>query len=712
VKLEDVIALSPSISFISSGPGGQRITIRGASDGSSPNYGSSNISTVGYLVDDLPLDFYGHNPDLHLYDIERIEVLNGPQGTLFGPSALAGAVRIITNKPDPSAFSAGADLDGGIITGGGKNGTYEGYANIPLIDGVSAVRFSAFSVHEGGYIDNLPSTRLWSVDGIRTTNAAWAGNDFNTLASYGGRIAFLQNIGENWHVLLSGNYQQQTYRGTWEDDLTAAGPREVRRFSPSGGYNYERFLEWHVDGDVGIADLVYIGGMSSLASMRLYDFSEYSQYSAYAGFVQPFTCATDPTTGPGNHGCAAPYMYGQPVGTIKRFTNEVRLQSKPGRAHWTLGVYSDKLRNPYQAAEHLPNLNLNGAPARAQIAAYNNMAMPVPGDYYASSYVDNFNEATEFGDVTFDLDDLWSIEGGVQHFHSASAEALVYATYFYHPRYSEYHRASDDKTNFKGGINFKPRPHSLLYFSFAQGYREGGFNYVPASAKSTFPRSFDPDTLDNYELGFKTEELGGRLIWNTAAYHMLWKNYQTDVAVVGPPFGFQANAGDARISGVETTLEVVPIDGLHLSFDGNYNDARLRNIGYQNPDFVVLPGERLSEAPLFNCSAIARYEHRIAGSSAFAQMDIAHKGSMYNSLQVDRRVLQPEYSLINLRVGLGETGGTWRAEGYVSNLANKRAVIYQDTTGYTYYPGITSATLATPPRVVGLRMSYNWKPKP
>jgi tetratricopeptide (TPR) repeat protein len=430
-SLEDVIALSPSISFISTGPGGQRMTIRGASDGSSPNYDSSNESTVGYLV-----DHYGHNPDLHLYDIERIEVLNGPQGTLFGPSALAGAVRIITNKPDPSAFSAGADVDGGAISGGGKNRTYEGYANIPLVEGVSALRLSAFSEHDGGYIDNLLSTRTWSVDGITSTNAAWAGNDFNTRYRYGGRIALLQNVGENWHILLSGNYQQQTYHGSWEDDPTLAGPHEVREFAPTGGYNYARFLELHVDGDVGIADLIYIGGISSQANAHLYNFSEYSQYSTYAGFVQPLTCVTNPASGPGTHGCQAPYMYALPYGTIKRFSNEIRLDSKPGRARWTLGVYSEKLRNPYSAVEHLPNINFNGAPAHKLIADYNYQAMPVADDYFSSSYVDNYNQATEFGDVTFDLDDLWSIEFGVQHFHSAVAEAQLYHAYFYSPRYS------------------------------------------------------------------------------------------------------------------------------------------------------------------------------------------------------------------------------------------------------------------------------------
>ena len=109
-KLEDYLTMSPSIAFISIGPGQQRIFMRGVSDGSNPNYGHSNLSTTGYLIDDLSFNYHGHIPDLQVYDVERIEVLNGPQGTSFGPGALSGAVRIVTKKPDPNGFSASADV--------------------------------------------------------------------------------------------------------------------------------------------------------------------------------------------------------------------------------------------------------------------------------------------------------------------------------------------------------------------------------------------------------------------------------------------------------------------------------------------------------------------------------------------------------------------------------------------------------------------------
>ena len=127
----------PSISFVSAGPGTQTFVMRGVSDGSNPNY--ANAAATAFLVDDMSMNYYGTTPDLHLYDIERIEVLNGPQGTTFGAGAMSGALRFITNKPDPTAFSAGVDLDGGKVESGSHNGTAEGFINLPLIAGLDGL---------------------------------------------------------------------------------------------------------------------------------------------------------------------------------------------------------------------------------------------------------------------------------------------------------------------------------------------------------------------------------------------------------------------------------------------------------------------------------------------------------------------------------------------------------------------------------------------
>jgi iron complex outermembrane receptor protein len=255
-QFEDYATKTPSVSFISTGPGTQMFFMRGVSDGSNPNV--TNTSSTGFFVDDMSMSYYGSIPDLHTYDIERIEVLNGPQGTLFGAGAMSGAIRIISNKPDPSAFSAGFDLDGGKIEHGGKNTTYEGFVNLPIIDGKTALRLSGYSLQDGGFIDNLLSTRDW-VNGVVSTNAPWARNDYNTQHVEGMRAAIKQVITDDWNAVLTFNYQGQRHNGSWDQDTQHYGLDEVSRFAPENGNNYVRTLDLHVEGDVGIGDLVYAG---------------------------------------------------------------------------------------------------------------------------------------------------------------------------------------------------------------------------------------------------------------------------------------------------------------------------------------------------------------------------------------------------------------------------------------------------------------------
>jgi iron complex outermembrane recepter protein len=701
-QLEDYLTLAPSIAFISTGPGQQRVFMRGVSDGSNPNFGHSNLSTTGYLVDDLSFNYYGHIPDLHLYDVERIEVLNGPQGTSFGPGALSGAVRIITKKPDPSAFSAGADVDGGQIDGGANNWTYEAYVNLPLVEGQTALRISAYSVQDGGYIDNLLGTRHW-LNGTTSTNAAWAGDNYNTRDIIGTRIGLQQNLPDDWSVTVTGYYQRQQYRGSWEEDPTRFGPLNLERFAPQGGYDYSRFLDLHVEGDVGIGDLVYAGGYTAQRKRRLYDYSDYAQYSGYARSAQASACATDPVHGAGYSGCNVPYMYAVTDALIQQWSNELRLQSKAGgRAHWTVGAYWEKVYDPYSGFIHLPGIKLGGEEAQHLIAAYGNLATPRPEEWYSDYGDDHYRQVTEFGDLTFDLDPHWSVEGGIQRYHSSVSETDTGA-YYYAEKVPTFHSDTSNRTNFKAGVNFKPTAHQLLYFSFAQGYRDGGFNYISQYDNAAFPRYFKPDHLDNYELGHKSEFLGGRVVWNSALYYMRWTDYQVVVNVPEAPYAFNANAGNAQIYGLESSVEVRPVTGLTLSFDGDYNDARIKSSDYQSPAYTVVPGERLPEAPYFNFNAIARYEQPISLQlRAFAQFDAAHKGDMWNDLREDTRTLQPAYTIYNVRAGMGSAAGGWTAEAYVTNVVNKRAVIFANYTGYSH------PDIPTEPRVFGLRLSYRW----
>ena len=707
VRIEDFATIAPSLSLISTGPGGQRLFIRGASDGSNANYGSSQHSTTGFMVDDLSLAFYGHDPDLHLYDIERIEIQSGPQGTLLGPGSLSGTVRIITKKPDPTGLAAGVDVEGSTFDGGAGNGTYQAYLNLPLVADSLGLRMSAYDVHEGGYIDNVPGTRHW-LNGVVSTNDAWAARNWNTRDVQGGRLAVQQAFPGGWTARLTGYYQRQEYRGSWDENPATVGPRELRRFAPQGGSNDGRFLELHVAGDTPIGNLVYVGGVSKQTNRRLYDFSDYAQYSSYSHYVNAATCASDPTWGTGYRGCRAPVMYGEVAGEIERYSNELRLQSQGGgRAHWTVGAYWEKTLDPYHGFEHLPNIDFSGAFARHAISAYGNTATPLPEEFYSGYASYRTTHRSGFGDVTIDLSPRVSIETGLQHFHTSSSQHQYWAGHFFNAKTPSDGGVHSDKTNVRAGLNLRLRPDTLLYFLFAQGFRDGEFNTVPANPAQFVPAFARPDTLNSFEVGAKFQRPDARLTWNSALYYMPWKEYQVTVSIPSAPYSFAANIGDARIWGAETALAWKPLTGLELSWAGNLNESTLVNNAFLQPSFQVVPGQRLAAAPTLNWSASARYEQLVTGGwVAFGQFDCSHKGGMWNSLRIDRRTFQDPYTLGNLRLGAERANGAIRLEAFVTNLWNTRGVVFFNSSGYDYYPGLSMPEIVTPPRTFGLRLHY------
>ena len=695
--------------------------MRGVSDGSNPNV--VNTSSTGFFLDDLSMSFYGTIPDLHAYDIERIEILNGPQGTLFGAGSMSGAIRLITNKPDPNAFSAGVDVDGGKIKDGGVNSTYEGFVNLPVVEGKSAVRLSVYAKHDAGFIDNLLTTRHW-VNGVVSTNAEWARNDYNTQNVDGGRAAFKQIFNDAWSAVLTAGYQSQRHVGAWDQDPSKYGERKVSRFGPESGNDYVKTLDLHIDGDVGIGDLVFASTYQQQTIHQVNEYAEYVQYSTVAGFlpeqIQAFSCLTDPAssgTPPGFSGCNVPAEYYVYDNNTQRWSNELRLQSKPGgRLQWLAGLYWEKTKDTYSLFYAMPGLQPNGAAYQNIVNYYNayyndKPAAPLPNEWY--SYISRFDylDTTEFGDLTFNITDRWSVEGGIQHYKSSFQSGSQYAGYFWNAKDPSFDTGGSHKVNGKAGVNFKASKNLLLYGIFSQGFRDGGANTGLSTSciANGAPTTFTPDTLNNFEVGWKSSWLDGRMTWNGALYHMKWKGYQApvfDLAIC--PSGFNANLGDARINGAESNIDYRISQGLSIQVSASYNDSRLVSNTFQNPDFVVVPGERLPYVPYFSYSANARYEHPLGPSlKGYVQYDIAHKGDMWSDLRVTNtngfgRSLQPAYSISNLRFGLRAPNDHWTVEAYFTNLFDENAVVYTNTANYDH------RQTTNEPLVIGLRFSYRW----
>ena len=750
-QFEDYATISPSISFVSAGPGTQTFVMRGVSDGSNSNY--ANAAATAFLVDDMSMNYYGTTPDLHLYDIERIEVLNGPQGTTFGAGAMSGALRFITNKPDPTAFSAGVDLDGGKVESGSHNGTAEGFINLPLIADWTALRISAFSDYHGGFINNLNQTRNW-VNGTVSNNSQWAGQNYNTEKVTGARVALGQKIADGWKATLTYSYQRQLTHGAWDQDPTiggalgadgttlvngpvrSIGDHNVVRFGPEYKQYYTKTLDFHLDGDVGIGDLVYANTYWAQDDKWVNEYSEYMQYlnvganppdtSFNASTQQGFTCLTDPyystlLTGTSQpySGCGAPIQYYDYIQHIDRWSNELRLQSKDGgRFHWLTGVYWEKTRDIYSNYYHMPALKPAG-----QAWQYTNYyygvttTPPKPDDWYSYESRSDYLQTTEFANVSYDITPKLNIEAGTVHFHSSFNTYNGYGGFWYNPQPANQAPGSSTKWNSKVVVSYKPLDSLLVYADWSEGFRDGGANggLPQGCVNNGVPASFTPDTLTNWELGWKSTMLDRHLQWNGAFYYMPWKNLQS--LIFDPNLcasnSFTANIGDARVYGMESDLKYQANAFLSMEVNFSYNDSRVTSDKYYNPSaatsaLYVEPGERLPYVAYFNWSGNIRYEAPIKDAlHGYVQYDVAHKGDMWNDLQTNGsnglpRVLQPGYSVMNLRIGLNQVDAHWLTEFYITNLLNKNAVIYTNEGNFDLRETVNE------PRVFGVRLSYRF----
>jgi iron complex outermembrane recepter protein len=723
-QFEDYATRDPSISFVSTGPGQQQFVIRGVSDGSNPN--ESNTSLTGFFVDDMSMSWYGIQPDLHLYDIERVEVLKGPQGTTFGAGSMSGAVRYITNKPDVNDFSAGVDFDGGQIQSAGQNLTAEAFLNVPLVQGSTALRLSTYALDYGGFVDNKLVTRDW-VNGTVSNNAGWAGNDYNTQHTHGARIALKQVLSDGWSAVATYMVQNQVGHGAW-DQQPQYGDDVVARFGPEARYYHTSMWDFHVDGDVGIGDLVFATTYWNTSSHTFNEYSEYMQYAQTAGhapispqYLQGFACLTDPVSSPGDSfsGCNVPTLYIDYQDDTRRYSNELRLSSKPGgRLHWLAGLYWEHTEDHYSDNYVMPGIQYGGQAWQLAASYYSVAPTPPPEDWYSYLESIDYLQTTEFANINFDLTERWNIEVGTVHFHSDFTNGSSYAAYSYQPtgvgQVGGPSSASggSNKWNSKLGLNYHARDNLLLYATFAQGFRDGGINagFPDACYSAGVPHQYTPDTLNNYELGWKSTMLDQHFLWDGALYYMPWKNFQTalydpDICTSGT---YNANLGQARIYGAESNINFKAGDHWSLQGAVNYTDAELTSNTYLNPYFEVPAGSRLPYAPYFNWSGNVRYETPFSKQLVwYAQYDIAYKGDMYNNLSSETgngfpRFLQPPYDIMNVRIGLNPADARWLAEFYITNLANKNAIIFTNTGNYDV------RYTTNEPRVFGLRLNYRF----
>ena len=522
-------------------------------------------------------------------------------------------------------------------------------------------------------------------------------------------------LNDDWSATLTYSFQRQSTRGAWDQDPNLA-PRTVERFGPEDRLYEAKTLDFHLDGDVGIGDLVFASTYWSLPTRQQNEYSQYIE-NFQGGANEGVTCLNDPVYGTGPYtGCNVPIQYYEYHTNPQRWSNELRLSSKAGgRFHWLGGLYWEKTIDKNSGSTYyMPGLRTD-SPA---FQYYNYYAGTPPGatslpptQWYAYTLRSDYLQTTEFANINFDVTSKFNVEAGVVHFHSSFSYLGPYGQFAYQPTLPYVNTGGSNKWDSRFGINYKITDKAMVYAIFAQGFRDGGSNSaLPQGCYANgVPSAYVPDTLNNYELGWKTEWLNGHLIWNGATYLMHWKQLQTIIYDVDicPTSSF--NVERRRRAYLRRRIECRATRSMTTGRCRRPAATPIRAWWTPStPPSRRNVGERLPYVPYFSWSWNLRYEHPLtAALRGYAQIDMAHKGDMWNDLHVEGsngfpRLLQPDYTLTNLRFGLTPEGGHWLTEFYITNLTDKNAIVYSNTGNFDLRETVNE------PRVFGMRLNYRF----
>jgi outer membrane receptor protein involved in Fe transport len=718
---DDYAKLLPSVSYQSFGPGQSQLFFRGISSGGDGLPGGS-LPATGLYLDEIPVTTIGSSVDLHVYDIARVEALSGPQGTLFGASSLSGTLRLITNKPNPSKFEAGYDLQLNKFGEGDVGGMAEAFVNLPLSETI-ALRLVGFYQRDGGYIDNTPKTRTYVLDDLDddtnfvANNAAFVEKNFNDAETYGGRAALGIDLDDNWTVTPTIIYQHLTSHGTFLYD-PRAGDLEVHDFKPD-----RNFDEWYqaaltVEGKIGSWDLVYSGGYFRRTIDNQADYSYYTvAYDVYGlesgspGYYTNFVDANgdflDPTQGYHNHQ------------RLRKQTHELRVSSpKDSRFRLVAGVFYQRQSNRNVADYYIDGLGaIPDSPAVFGDNIFLTRTHIVHRDYAA------------FGEASLDIVPGVTLTGGIRAFRyrntlfgfsgfASNAEAVGCTVPIDTSCVNVDKVAKESGETHKLNLTWQVDPDHMVYATYSTGFRPGGNNRRPGI------NPYKADTIDNYEIGFKTAWLNRTLRINGALFIEDWNDLQYALA---PPGGFGVtniyNAGNARVKGIEADFSWA-LGPLTLSGSGAYTDAKLTT-DFCNVDLTTLnpfpsctvadgnvaapKGTRLPIQPKFKGNATARYRFDLGSIDSYVQASMLHQSGTRSYLgDVEAALLGPTKGFTTFDFAAGGRKDNWTFEIFIQNAFDKRGQLSINTVCAPIYCGVNARIYPVKPQFFGVKVGQRF----
>ena len=662
-SLIDYLAAQPGVDVKTGGGAGVgAISIRGVTTG------DQTIPTVGIYIDDVA---YGSSSafaagsqtalDMSLLDLNHIEVLRGPQGTLYGASAMGGVVKYVTNEPDTSELSGKVSLGASATKDGGVGGTVSGVVNVPIKADVAALRLAAFHDHEGGYVDVLGPA---------------AAKNANKGDTNGGRVALLLEPTARFHIratALTQDIQRDNSNYVDYDPNTGKpvdGPldRELAQREP-----------YSMRTSMGSVDLEYDFGGARLNSVTSIQRSRlnlrYDLSAVYAPLIAQFFGFTPDTVGEDVNAA------------VHKTTQEFRLTSPAGGAiEWLAGLYWDHETGDQK--QHV--FDTGGGDA----------AVP---DLAHLDLVSSYREVAAYGDVTWNATSKLALTAGVRVAQNKQDFTQLADGPLAGTSLPTSHSKETPKT-WLATARYALTPASNVYVRAASGYRPGGPNAVlddPATGQPIAPPTFAHDSLWSYEAGYKADLFDNTLSLETAVYDIRWNNIQQISSVNG--LGVAVNAGKAEIQGFELGATWRPSARWSLSGKLSTIDAHLK----EDAPGLGTSGERLPSSPGFAASLAAMTQFDLGGHASYFGLSERYAGERnagFDGSTTAPNYRMPAYWLTDLQGGIGF--GAVSLALYVRNVFDRRAELGTSTSEMAL--GGPAQVVPTRPRTVGMALTASF----
>lgn len=716
ISVDEYTSFVPGLSFNRTGFGdraGLDLTVRGISNTrlADANAGTGALTT-GFYIDDIAIQ----PVDVWMYDVERLEVLKGPQGTLFGQASMGGTVRVITNKPDPSGLHASAEITGSGTSGGDPSWGVRGMLNLPLISGKLALRLVAYNDDQGGFIDWRPPSLEAGIARGPTPGLPPGYPDPHVNSS----------------TLEEKNVNSQSTRGF----------RAALRFTPTERLTVTPFFMWQekdtkfsgfIDRNLnqGYVNERYVKEprleqFSQAAVTIDYDFSKFRVTSTTGRFERDYAWTQDSTTfisalfGRTPSGDIASVGFIDSDYKTKITSEEIRLVSaRNSYLDWVVGAaYFDEKRT-LSSLNMAPDHNANVPPAQ-QIRGSD------IGLYSAGYNLRAAKNTSVYADLTLKLfQERLQLSAGARRYENESSGLTMSSGHATNGvvRIGAPISGEGDGVVPRLALKYSFDPDRMVYASAGKGFRGGGPG--AAAAELQTPQclialeragispggSFTSDEVKSYELGTKTRWADRRVSADLSLFHIDWSNLQTNLIMnnFNPGCGItvNTNAGDATSQGAELSLSAAVTDRLYFTTAVTYVDATLGDppVGVA----VGKKGDRLQNAPEWQATMSGNYDFPILDSryKAFVRTDLSYYGDQISqqAFQDDPFFQVPARFVVNARLGFQPSEGSWTAEFYLNNAFNEEIIFGAQA---LFGEPFTNQALVGRPRTIGFVLRNRW----